>query len=233
MICFTLFGVKICIHPSLWLMLGLVGWAFAGSGEYVALGTALFAVAGFVCLLMHELGHALAGRLLGGGNPQVFLAWMGGGCCNHEAVLTRAKGVMMTAAGPLASLLPGVLAMLFLMGVSDSAWEGLALAGELALGRSFPEGTALLSCHLLFFVACLLQVSLWWSVLNLLPIFPLDGGLMMHGLMESPRFMHRVSIAASCVMAVFFWALGLWFFAAVMALLAWFNGHCLRNHPEP
>lgn len=232
MIRFKLFGVQVCIHPSLWLTLGAVGayMSMAGGGGF--LGAALFVVAGFLCLFMHEMGHAVAGLMLGGGSPQVFLALLGGDCCNEKAVLTRTGGVLMTAAGPLASLLLGGLTMGGLMLMAGSASQGAELAGNLAIRGIPEESLSMCPPMAMLLAAYLMKVSVWWTALNLLPIFPLDGGQMMHGLMNSPRLMHSISLTVAALMTTFFIALGLWFMVVIMAMLALINYRCLQNGAE-
>lgn len=231
MISFSLFGVPVSIHPSLWITLALLGGGMRISHAGDLLGVALFVIAGFVCLLAHEMGHALTGRAMGGGHPEVHLAWLGGDCSNMDARLTRTQGILMTAAGPLASLAVGVLATL-LLGLYIG---NLQLAGGLALNfvcGSIPwellEGYPAMA--MLFFVF-VIEVSFWWTVLNLLPVFPLDGGQIMHGLMRSPRLMHTVSLAAAIVLTLFFLVLGAWLMCILMGALAWFNFRMRRQCP--
>ncbi len=223
MIRFTLFGVPVSIHPTLWLTLAFLGRAFFATSMVEFMGSLLFIVAAFAVLLAHEMGHALVGRKLGGGQPSVYLAWLGGDCTNETARLTRMQGVCMTAAGPIASLLVGVLAFIVLSVYVGSFSMGVALAGEFALGympaeifSAFPP-----LAMLLFFY--LIEVSCWWTILNMLPIFPLDGGQIMQGLMKSRRQMHSISLAAAVVLALAFAVLGLWLLSIFMVMLAVLN----------
>ena len=66
MIRFTLFGVPVSIHPTLWLTLAFLGRAFFATSMVEFMGSLLFIVAAFAVLLAHEMGHALVGRKLGG-----------------------------------------------------------------------------------------------------------------------------------------------------------------------
>jgi len=66
-------------------------------------------------------------------------------------------------------------------------------------------------------------VSFWWTVLNLLPIFPLDGGQIMHGLMRSPRLMHSVSLYVAVTLFVVFRTLGMWIACLFMLALSVLN----------
>lgn len=231
MIRFSLFGVRVSISPSLWLTLAVLGGIFGADGVVNFLGVALFVIAALLCLLTHEMGHAIVGRCLGGGSPEICLAWLGGDCCNPDATLTRTQGVVMTFAGPAASLLLGF----FAVGCFGLYLNSLPVASYVALhavcGR-VPTGTWELGAPLaiLFFVD-LICVSFWWSVFNLLPVFPLDGGQMMNGLSDSPRRMHSFSLVCACVLTLLFVLCGLWLPAALMAALAFLNYRCRIQAP--
>ena len=230
MIRFTLFGVPVAIHPSLWITLALFGGLLSVHSMDGLYRTALFVIAGFFCLLVHEMGHALVGRKLGGGCPMVFLAWLGGGCVNEGAVFTRGRGILMTAAGPLFSLLPGLLALgFFLLYVGDAA-QCLELAGGILFGHQVsvvPVFEA--STMLLIFMQYMLQISFWWAVLNLIPIFPLDGGQIMSGLMDSERLVHLISLIVAIVLMLLCLIMGFWILAILLGFLAHLNYRGIRQ----
>lgn len=228
MISFSLFRVQVAIHPSLWVMLALLGAVFTGFSTGVA-GVALFGIAAFICLLAHEMGHAVVGRRLGGGQPAVWLAWLGGDCCNESARLTRLQGILMTAAGPLCSLLPVLVVGAVLSFMLGSVTEGAAVTLNFVFGVASEALLEIFPPMVLVFVLYLVQICVWWSLLNLLPVFPLDGGQIMHGLMRSAYSMHRISLAFACVLALFFLVLGSLWMVFIMASLAIFNYRCMQN----
>ena len=229
MIRFSLFGVPVSIHPTLWLTLAILGRAYCVTSMVGLMCVLLFILAAFVVLLAHEMGHALVGRRLGGGEPCVYLAWLGGDCTNETARLTRMQGVAMTAAGPLSSLLVGVLGYLGLCLYVGDFTIGTLLASYSALGImpavELPGCSPLVIC--LFFY--LIEVSCWWTLLNLLPIFPLDGGQIMQGLMKSRSQMHAISLGAAVVFALAFGSLGMWLLTLFMILLAVLNHKLYRE----
>ncbi len=230
MIRFRLFGVSVSIHLSLWLTLAIVG-LMTVSGVSLLPGVVLFTIAGFLCLFVHEMGHALLSRALGGGQPEIFMAWLGGACCNTGAVLTRWRGVVMTAAGPAASLLLAFLSFLLLSLYVGGFDSGLYLTLNFLIGRVPAEFVGLFPSYGLAFFKFLIQISVWWSLLNLLPIFPLDGGQIMHGLMNSPYTMHLVSVTVAAMSMSAFIAMGAWFFVLLMGFLCYFNARCLHQSP--
>ena len=223
MIRFSLFGVQVSIHPTLWLTLAFLGGALMISSLVELFSVLLFILAAFVILLAHEMGHALVGRMLGGGHPRVFLAWLGGDCTNETARLTRLQGVVMTAAGPLASLLVGGVAYVLLALYVGSFAQAADFTFQFVLGYMPADAVLNFPPLVMFLFFFLIEVSCWWTVLNLLPIFPLDGGQMMQGLMKSRQQMHAISLAAAVVIALASAALGLWLLMIFMILLAVLN----------
>lgn len=210
-------------------MLGALGTYFNYADTLDVWGIALFVVSGFLCLFLHEMGHALAGLLLGGGKPQIHLNWLGGGCSNEKAVLTRLGGIIMTASGPFATLLLGAVTTVMLMLALGDAGQGAALAGKLAIAL-YPQAVSdALSPMAILFATYLLKMSVWWTALNLLPIFPLDGGLLMFGLMNSPVRMHNISLGAASTLTVAFYFAGFWLLMLMMLMLAIVNYRCLQN----
>lgn len=211
------------IHPTLWLTLAILGRGFMVSNMMELMSVLLFIIAAFVVLLAHEMGHALVGRRLGGGQPSVYLAWLGGDCTNETARLTRMQGVIMTAAGPLSSLLVGIISLFLLCLYVGDFQLGALFASTFALGyvpsialQEFPP-------LVMIFFFSLIEVSCWWTLLNMLPIFPLDGGQIMQGLMKSQRQVHSISLAAAVLFALFFAVLGCWLMCIFMVLLAVLN----------
>lgn len=234
MVRFSLFGVPVSISPSLWLLLVVLGWCFSAPGvEGVAVTDILtFSVAAFICLLAHEMGHALVGRWLGGGEPRIYMTWLGGDYCNVTAKLTRTQGIIMSAAGPLACFLLIFAPLPFYLAASTGAVQTLEYIGNFIIGRIPDELIAprvgvqtLLAFHLV-------RVAFWWALINFLPVFPLDGGLIMYGLTRSTRLMHRVSVAVAAVFAFFFFALSAWLLVLLLGSLAIFNYRCLRHATE-
>lgn len=223
MIRFSLFGVSVCIHPTLWLTLAVLGGILSSTGIQDLLSVSLFVVAGFICLLSHEMGHALVGRFFAGNCPDVHLAWLGGDCSHEGVNFTRMQGVLMTIAGPAASLLLGVISALVLcLYVGDFSF-GLYLSRYFLFNVIPGEALQTWPYMPLVFFCNMIAVSFWWTVLNLLPIFPLDGGQIMHGLMRSPRLMHSVSLYVSVTLFVVFCTLGMWIAGLFMLALSVLN----------
>jgi Zn-dependent protease len=102
-------------------------------------------------VLFHELGHALVARAFGY-QPAIQLAWLGGTTRpNAPAPIPWHRDVLLTLAGPLFGLM--------LAGGSYLVLRAVTLTPA---ARGLMAGT--------------LELNLIWSIFNLVPILPMDGG---------------------------------------------------------
>jgi len=147
-----IFNIPVCVQPWFWLVLGLLGGGFRADSRQEIFHVVFFIVAGFVSVLVHELGHALTAQHFGK-RPEIVLQAFGGYATYNNAVpLSRKQSLMVTAAGPGIQIILGLIA--------------------LAVLRSLPA----MDPNLKYFLVVLTAISLIWAVLNLLPILPMDGG---------------------------------------------------------
>lgn len=172
---FSLAGIPVRVHPLFWLMTVLFGLS---SGDPLQL--LIWVVAVFISILVHELGHALAMRLFGQPS-QIVLHTMGGltipsqvrwGGAWANVSLTSNQEIFISLAGPGAGFL---FAILMIVG-------SMAAGGSLVLTRLFgflpfpavilPFSSQIPTSILMTF----LWVNLFWGLINLLPVYPLDGG---------------------------------------------------------
>ncbi len=148
---FRLFGFRVRVHPWFWLVTLIFG-ANLFDPDRPEFILAWIAIA-FVSLLVHELGHALAFRAFGVGS-HVVLYTFGGLAVPWEDLRVRWQRVAVSLAGPAA---------------------GFALAAAVwASDQASPWAAAAPIAAFAYF--SLLFVNLMWGAVNLLPVFPLDGG---------------------------------------------------------
>jgi len=114
----------------------------------------------FVSIIVHELGHALAMRHFGDRIVSITL-YSFGGFARGSAWHTRTEDFIISAAGPVFSLLLGVLGWVVgqVLPPSMESWIVRAALADWA------------------------WVNFGWTVLNILPILPLDGGRMTEALL--------------------------------------------------
>lgn len=232
MIRFSLFRVPVHIHISFWVAAVVWGAALTAL-EPSAWGLPFFALAAFVCLLSHEVGHALAGRAAVRDEVGVCLSWLGSACCSEKAQpsCSRRTGILISLAGPAAGLLPALVIFLVLLAAPGVA-SPCALWLRMLQGQVPMEYVDSCPALLLLFGVYVLQISVWWTALNLLPLFPLDGGFLVHELLGENCWAHIISIAATCLLSLFFFAVGVWALALLMLAFAYYNYQCILSHIE-
>lgn len=242
-ISFTFFGVPTIIRPSSWLMLLVLGSGF-GSAQLDMQPTLVFVAAGMLCLLVHEYGHAFCGRAMGGGSSAVEIASLGGVTVSSYPPRSRAGQLLMVLAGPGASLLLAALAAVVMslhLGVSPLHALVYAFTSplpfdmphELQVWCYRPIGMQLLAtsmppfvflCYNMLFIVCV-----WWSIFNLLPIFPMDGGKTLLLITRNERLTGMVGITAAVLLGVWGLTQGRVFTLLICAWFVWINYQYVRT----
>ena len=194
--------------------------ALSSSSPDLYMGVVLFMLAGFVSILVHELGHALTGWKLGGGTVWIRLWAFGGLAYQQGGRFDRRGRCIMILAGPGAGLLLAALsiAAVFVIFPMPEAMGRLNIylrytnvPHEVML-RFFPDNKPVYG-----FLNSMIWVNVWWSILNLLPVYPLDGGQFMEQFVKSRKAMHKASII-TCIVVVMLMlsnnmTMGIFFFA--------------------
>ena len=187
---FQVLGFPVRVHPLFWLIGALIGYAFIR--DYGAIGLVIWVFAMFVSILLHELGHALMIRRFGR-DAHVVLYAMGGLAIEgrpqsnygnpwsldsytgyQPRQRTPQEQILISAAGPgiqfvLAGLVIGAVyasgGTVRLLLHNYMPYVNAELGPNLAHNR-----------HLNLLVWDLLQINIFWAIMNLLPVLPLDGG---------------------------------------------------------
>lgn len=175
MIRFSLFGIPVAIEPFFWITLVILGGASGADNAAEILNIGLFVIAGFISILVHELGHALTARSFGA-HSRITLQAFGGYAAYTGVSLSRWQSFLVTAAGPGVQILLG-LAVYFLM-------------------RFLPN----LSEQGATFLYTLVLISFFWAILNLLPVVPLDGGQMLNAALGPARI--KITLWISIIVAI-------------------------------
>ncbi len=163
--------VEIRLHISMLLLLPLVYLLFRPD-NFSGWLLALFVTIGlFACVLLHEMGHALMAQRLGIRVKQITLWPLGGFTQLTRSASKPLHDFLIFGAGPLVSL---VLALLF-----GILWLSL----DQTLSAWF-IGAQFWSFLLPMTLLNLAVMNAILVVFNLLPIYPLDGGGMLHALAE-------------------------------------------------
>jgi stage IV sporulation protein FB len=197
---FKLLGFPVTIEPFFWIVIAVLGGAFrVDSPEAIRLLLVWVSVV-LVSILVHELGHALAGRRYGA-MPEIRLHGFGGMAVMHGGRFNRFQNILVSAAGPAFGLALG----LFVLSVHLGVLQGRELPLEL---RSA--------------IRMLLYVNFFWTSINLLPILPLDGGQIFRDLVGPGRAGMVRWVSVLCAGGVAWWSFqaGLIFLGLMAVYLA-------------
>ncbi len=147
--------IPISIHPFFWIFAAVIGFLMSGT----ILGAVLWIFIILVSVLMHEMGHAVT-SIIFKQNPHIQLVALGG--------LTSYEGKNLKYWQQFIIVLNGPLFGLLLCGISTVVlWSGI-----------FQMPVILKTFKILQIV------NLFWSIVNLLPVLPLDGGQLLRIALE-------------------------------------------------
>lgn len=203
---FRLGGIGVRVHPLFWL----VTFLMASHTSFASVSS--WFVACFISLLVHELGHVLAMRFTGG-NGEVLLYGFGG-----LASPTRtwrqsvADKVLIAFAGPLAGFVLAAALVALTMGIGGVVAMRTAGIGLPTLVGSVGDlATDVPAVHrfVQFLLNHMLWVNIYWGLINLVPVMPLDGGHMARALFSTQPDGLRKSLQLSTVAGAIVAALGL------------------------
>jgi stage IV sporulation protein FB len=233
MIRFRFFGIPVEIQPFFWLTAALLGGGLHASSRERILDVGLFMLAALVSILVHEFGHALAGRRFGGGSPRITLWAMGGLASFDGSRFTRTGNLWTILAGPgagfaFAGVICGTL-YLTLPALHAELLVRFGLFGDPSflkipeLVESFRERP-----QLLLLLRHFLWINFWWGVMNLMPVWPLDGG-QAAGTFLPRRKTLVLGITVGTAIALFGLLRSEMYLGILFAFLAWQNWNELKR----
>jgi stage IV sporulation protein FB len=244
---FRLFGVPVRVHPLFWLVSLLLGLQIR-DGQLLI----LWVLCTFVSILVHEFGHVIAIQRYGA-RARVVLYSFGGLAITETAPYghdwgrdwrpdgyddrdrTQWQQIVISFAGPLAGF---VLAAVVIGGLFATGHKVDFYLHE-NVSFVFGHGEWVANPRIYATVNFLLYINIFWGLMNLLPVYPLDGGkiaqelLSMHDARRGVRRSLVLSIATGAVVAVFvlFWQRGQGFFmAAMFGMLAYTSYMTLKAY---
>ena len=174
----TMFGISVRIHPMFWLVNVFMGLSALRMGvQYLLIWVGCV----FVSILIHELGHVWMGQAFGS-RGHIVLYGFGGLAIGSNQLERRWQRVAVSFAGPMAGFV--FLGIVFL-GVW--IWNAdhipyFVFVSMLDFGVPLDQLDALMEIRTVpnvlmdFVVRDLVFINLLWGLVNLLPVWPLDGG---------------------------------------------------------
>jgi Zn-dependent protease len=153
-----MFGIPVRVHPMFWLVTAILGWDLVQAAGGVRLLVVWIACV-FVSVLLHELGHVFVGQFFGS-RGNIVLYSFGGLAIGSNRLSNLWQRIAVCLAGPLVNLIVwGLLTWALARSPRDVLLELNTRQWLVGLGIDF-----------------LLGINLYWALLNLLPVWPLDGG---------------------------------------------------------
>jgi Zn-dependent protease len=244
---FHIFDFPVRVSPFFWLVSAVLGHSnavafdsiFAERSPGVATLLLVWIAAVFLSILIHELGHAFTMRRFGM-SASIVLYYLGGLAipdAGHSFLRSTRSSrgpeqIMISIAGPATQLL---LAAVIILGVRLSGHQFMAQIWPIDLVIPPPEGRSLPSAGLEALLFFLTMPSIMWALLNLLPIFPLDGGQICREALtmwSGPKGFHDslvVSLIVAALVALYFFSQGSPFNALLFISLAVSNYQLLQT----
>lgn len=203
-------GIAVYVHATFLLLVGWIGLAnFAASQSLrAAIGAMAFILALFVCVVLHEYGHALTARRYGIKTRDITLLPIGGLARLERLPEKPEQELWVALAGPAVNVvIAAVIGVWLLITGSEGSLAQMSVAGGGFLERLF-------------------AVNLFLVAFNMLPAFPMDGGRVLRALLGRKMDHARATnIAASLGqgMAFLFGFVGLFYnpFLIFIALFVW------------
>jgi Zn-dependent protease len=179
---FRVGSIHVRVHPFFWITCALLGWYYTRP-PYNFGFLILWIACCFISVLLHELGHVWMGMAFGT-HGHIVMWSFGGVAVGSNSLAARWKRIMVSLAGPGIQLVFWVILWFvtpwILPAVSEDWYRPVAV-----------------------FLGMLLTINLFWPLLNLLPIWPLDGGMVTRELCvaASPRKGVEISLLISIVVS--------------------------------
>src|SRR5213596_1288005 len=205
---FRVAGIQLRIHITFLLLIAWLAFGYyAQGGSAAAASRVIFVLLLFLCVVLHEFGHAFAAKAFGINTPDITLLPIGGVARLERKPEEPVQELIIAVAGPLVNV---IIAL------------GLFVAGgsQALLNPSTVEGGGL--------IAQLLTINIMLVLFNLLPAFPMDGGRVLRALLATHMRYARATQVAATVgqgFAFVFGFLGLlnlnWFMLIFVALFVY------------
>lgn len=204
-----LFGVEVRVHLTFFLLLvffGYRGWSSSGTWQGM-LGSVLFQLTIFGCVLLHEFGHVLMARRFGIRTRDVTLLPIGGLARMESTGETPRQELLIAVAGPLVNVV---------IAVGAFVWWRLSADPSGQFDAQLLSAPAPLA---------LMVANLFLVLFNLIPAFPMDGGRVLRALLSWKRdrvWATRVAAGIGKGVAFLMGTVGLFLFQPILMLIALF-----------
>lgn len=218
---FTIFRIPVAVEPMFWLMAFIFGGGLSvfssgdPLGSLIAVG--VWIVALFISILVHELGHALISRKVGGATVWIRLTAMCGLAYSQGGNMTKHQRAFMSVMGPGAGFL--LLIAIYILSVlvigPSLTWDTFLYSnfiyfteflGKFGLSLPYSDFELLkefivspVSSMKFHIFSSFFMINFFWGMINLMPVLPLDGGHIINEYIRSPRRVYLISAVTAVV----------------------------------
>lgn len=204
-------GIQVRIHVTFFLLLIWIAAMYAKLGGLpAAIFGVIFICLIFLCVLLHEFGHALAARRYGIDTPDITLLPIGGVARLRRMPDKPMQELVVAIAGPMVNVVIAAV-LLAVLAATDSL-------GDLADATTLEDPRSNL-------VAKVALINIILVVFNMVPAFPMDGGRVLRALLATSMPHVKATQIAATVgqsLAILFGFLGLLAFNPILILIAVF-----------
>ncbi|HMB25154.1 MAG: site-2 protease family protein [Chloroflexota bacterium] len=178
----TFAGIDVFVHATFLLLIGWIGYSYWLQYETVAkvVEGILFILALFLCVVLHEYGHALTARRYGIKTRDITLYPIGGVARLERMPDKPIEELWVALMGPAVNVVIAVLLFAYLF-VTNS----LVPVNEWAISTGS-------------FLERLMAVNISLVLFNLIPAFPMDGGRVLRALLAMRmEYVRATQVAAN------------------------------------
>jgi Zn-dependent protease/predicted transcriptional regulator len=189
-------GIRIFLHWTFILIIGYVVFMNMRRGMEAIdiVWSVLFVLVLFVCVTLHELGHALTAQRYNITIKDIILLPIGGMARFESLPEDPKQELAITAAGPAVNLVIAGLLYLFMY-----------------LVTGFPDLTEFTAIDGTNFLYFLMVINLVLAIFNMIPAFPMDGGRVLRALLTfrySRPTATRIAASVGQMLAILFVVVG-------------------------
>ncbi|MBK7429081.1 MAG: site-2 protease family protein [Saprospiraceae bacterium] len=198
----SLFGIPVKIHWTFGLLFLYVGYIGVRHGMpwQSTLLYGLFVICLFICVVLHELGHALMARRFNVKTVDIILSPIGGVARLTHLPSNPKQEFLIAIAGPLVNVAIAILVGIIIFGFGIDYSQFLVEREEVTI---LPGD----------FLPLLLVMNIVLFFFNLIPAFPMDGGRVLRALLSmrwSRVSSTLIAVRIGQILAVLFVLGGLW-----------------------
>lgn len=206
------------VHVSFLLVFALFAFPNAGQEHFLTifLWDSLFIILLFLCVILHEFGHALMARRFGVGTREIILLPVGGLALLNHLPEKPGQELLIALAGPAVNV--GIALLLSLYFIIFPLSDLLPYA-------YLSNGPTPVFSHPQLIIPILAATNVMLGLFNLLPAFPMDGGRVLRALLalRMPRLRAtRIASLAGQVFSLCFVGLAFLLSSPVIGLIGIF-----------